>query len=376
MNYRTIGKPEERVSILGLGAMRLPIDDNDQGKINWESSKEMVDHAIANGINYFDTAYPYHKEQSEGFLGKALGDKRKDVYIADKLPVWKVKESADFDILLEEQLKRLGTDYIDFYLLHALNFNSWDKVEKLGVLPWLEKQKKKGLIRHIGFSFHDDLKVFKKIVDSFDWEFCQIQYNYMDINFQAGREGLHYASERGIDVIVMEPIKGGLLAGKTPDDVREAVKEFQPEASNVDISLRWLWQQPEVKLVLSGMSNMQQLKENIASASAEDITLNSNESKYIDVMRNAYNSRQLIACTSCKYCMPCPQKVAIPGIFYFYNVANIHNDHNWGRKAYYFIPEDSRADKCISCGACEKKCPQHLNIIELLKTAHEYMRSE
>lgn len=376
MNYRKLGKPAEEVSILGFGIMRMPILDNDHSKIDWDQGKAMIDYALENGINYFDTAYPYHREQSEGFLGKALANKRKDVFIADKLPVWKVEEYSDFDKLLNEQLQRLGTDYIDFYLLHALEKKRWKKVKDLGVLTWLEEKKKEGKIKHIGFSFHDELKVFKEIIDSYNWEFCQIQYNYMDTDFQAGEEGMKYADGKGIDVIIMEPIKGGLLAKNAPDDVLDAVKGIEPKATNVDMSLRWLWQQPEVKLVLSGMSNMQQLSENIGSASAKSMMLNSKEENYINKMREAFKSRKLISCTNCKYCMPCPEGVAIPGIFYFYNTANIYNDPKWGKSMYKFLGADHLADKCVACGKCETKCPQSLSIIELLKQADEYLRSE
>ena len=372
MNYRQLGKPAEKVSILGFGAMRLPVENDNNGSIDFAQSKEMIDYALANGINYFDTAYPYHQGTSEGFLGKALGERRKDVFIADKLPCWAVKESADFDRLLAEQLQRLGTDYIDFYLLHALNKGSWEKVKNLGVIDWLESQREKGIIRHIGFSFHDELAAFKDIIDSYDWEFCQIQYNYMDTEEQAGIAGLKYAAERGIDVIDMEPLKGGLLANAAPIADKDVFN--MKEISAVDMSLRWVWEQPEIKILLSGMSNMAQLQENIVIASRDDVSLTKEEHHYLQLMRKAFEERVMIGCTGCKYCDGCPEKIAIPAIFKFYNTANIFDDQAWGQKMYNFIKEENRADKCIQCGYCETMCPQKLPIMETLAIADKYLR--
>ncbi|MCF7919051.1 MAG: aldo/keto reductase [Candidatus Cloacimonetes bacterium] len=355
--------------------MRLPVVEGEHGKIDFEKAKEMFDFALANGINYFDTAYPYHKGMSEGFLREALGDRRKQVFIADKLPCWAVKENADFDRLLQEQLLRLGTDYIDFYLLHALNAKSWPIMKELGVLEWLEKQKEKGLIRHIGFSFHDKLKVFKEIIRSYNWEFCQIQYNYMDTEFQAGEAGLKYAAKRGIDVIVMEPLKGGLLAKEPPDDVKKAVKELGIVNGNVNLGLRWVWEQPEVKILLSGMNNMEQMKENIAIAGKNEIPLTKEEHHYLQVLKNTFQERLMIGCTECNYCRACPQKVAIPIIFRFYNTACIYEAPKWGQSMYsLFLREENRADKCIQCGHCETRCPQDLPIMETLVKADKYLR--
>ncbi len=377
MNYRELGKTGKQVSVLGFGLMRLPVIDGDHSRIDEERSLEMVNFAIENGVNYFDTAYPYHSGRSEIFAGRILKQGYRDkVYIADKLPSWLIKETSDFDKYLTEQLEKLGTEQIDFYLLHALNSKNWENLKDKGVLEWLEAKKKSGIISHVGFSFHDNLSVFRDIIGEYNWEFCQIQYNYLDIEFQAGQAGLDLAAERGIGVVVMEPLRGGLLAKKPPAEVQSIIKVSDYSGTLAGLSLRWVWQQPEVGLLLSGMNSMEQVRENISLASGDNFILSESENELVTRLREGYHSRIKVPCTGCNYCQPCPQGVAIPGVFHFYNTANIFDDQNWGRRFYGFIKEENQADKCVECGICEEKCPQQIAIMENLKTAHKYLKSE
>ena len=267
MQYRPFGKLDWKVSALGFGAMRLPILENDSSKIDEAEAIRMIRYAIDEGVNYIDTAYPYHGGASEPLVGRALQDGyRERVRLATKLPIWLVESPADFDKFLNEQLTRLQTDHIDFYLLHGLNKTNWPKMQSLNVINWLEQARASGRIRHIGFSFHDSVDVFKQIVDGYDhWDFCQIQYNYMDIERQAGTEGLKYAAARGLGVIVMEPLLGGRLV-EPPEVVQEIWDSAPVKRTPANWALQWVWDQPEVPLILSGMSTMQQVEQNVASA--------------------------------------------------------------------------------------------------------------
>jgi uncharacterized protein len=377
MNYRRLGNTGKQVSVLGFGLMRLPVFNHEQSRIDEEQSWEMVETAIEHGVNYFDTAYPYHGGKSEEFASKIIMSGYRDkIYIADKMPSWQIKVSLDMDKYLQEQLQRLKTEYIDFYLLHALNAKNWKNLKELGVLDWLQKKKQEGRISHIGFSFHDKFEVFEEIITAFDWEFCQIQYNYLDTEFQAGQAGLRLAAERGAGIVVMEPLRGGLLANVPPRDVERVIEEMGYPGSQVSLSLRWIWQQPEVDIILSGMSNLAQVKENVALAGSNDLRLNAKENELVEQLKASYLKRKQIACTGCEYCLPCPQNVAIPNVFEYYNTAHIFDDQAYGRRFYNFIKEENRADKCIGCGECEEKCPQNIAIIEKLKEAHAYLRGE
>jgi uncharacterized protein len=378
MKYRKFGSLDWEVSALGFGAMRLPVLDNDSGKINEPLATKMVRHAIDEGVNYIDTAYPYHQEQSERFVAKVLKDGyREKVKLATKMPSWLVKEEADFDRLLEEQMRRLDVDFIDFYLLHALNGKTWANYQKLDVFSWAEKRMAEGLFGHLCFSFHDEYAVFEKIVNGYDnWTMAQIQYNYMDTNYQAGRKGLKLAADHGLAVVIMEPLRGGRLANNpAPKAVEAAWAKSVHNWSPAAWALHWIWDQPEVSTALSGMSTMPQVEENLETASASAIgKLTEQDHELIAEVQNAYDSMAPIPCTQCEYCLPCPNGVAIPRIFEVYNEAVMYEELGGSRWAYNNqISADARADNCIECGDCEAACPQNIEIIDWLAKAHELL---
>jgi hypothetical protein len=328
----------------------------------------MLRHAIDNGVNYIDTAYPYHEGQSEVVVGKALKDGyREKVKLATKLPVWMVTEPADFDRLLAEQLEKLQTEAIDFYLLHSLNQSRWrDFVLKHGLLAKAEAALADGRIRHLGFSMHDDYECFEEIVDSSDlWSFCQIQYNYMDTENQAGTRGLKLAASKGLAVVIMEPLLGGRLADP-PKDIREEMNRFAVRRTPAEWALDWLWNQPEVSVVLSGMSTMTQVEENLRSADAARIgAFGEAEQALISGVKEKYRARTVIPCTRCNYCMPCPNGVNIPGNFEFFNYAHLFDDVAGARFKYQiFLTEEQRSGSCIDCGTCAELCPQKIAISE------------
>ncbi len=380
MQYRTFGKLNWKASALGFGAMRLPILDGDSARIDEPLATRMIRTAIDRGVNYVDTAYGYHQENSERLVGRALKDGyRERVKLATKLPCWKVEEWSDFDRLLNEQLGKLQTDHIDFYLLHGLNAQRWPQMRDLNVLEWAQGALADGRIRHLGFSFHDQLEVFKEIVDATDlWEFCQIQYNYMDIEYQAGTEGLRYAAGKGLGVVIMEPIRGGQLAKSVPPAIQAQWDSAPNRRSPAEWALQWVWNQPEVSLVLSGMSTMEQVEENLVSADRSGVgTLTEEELALIDRVREAYRALCAIPCTGCEYCLPCPQGVAIPDVFAIYNDLAMFEDLQRAQNSYnIFMDEDKRADKCVECGECLSKCPQQIEIPDWLKKAHEVLNQE
>ncbi len=376
MQYRKFGKLDWKPSALGFGFMRLPTIDGDAGRIDQEKATEMVRTAIDAGLNYIDTAYVYHNQTSETALGIALQDGYRDkVRIATKLPIWLVNESDDFDRMLDEELARLQTDHIDFYLMHSLNKSTWEKVQKLDLLEKAEAAVKDGRIRYIGFSFHDKVEVFKQIVDGYDnWTFCQIQYNYMDINHQAGTEGLRYAAEKGLAVVIMEPLRGGRLAADLP-----AAKPIWAQAENqrtpADWALQWLWSQPEVSVVLSGMSTLEQVEQNLESANASRVgLLNKEELDLIGKVRETLSSLSPIGCTACEYCLPCPNGVNIPYLFHLYNRIAVFDDLEGTIITYKtFVKEEERAENCIQCGECLSKCPQQLPISDWMPVIDEVL---
>lgn len=376
MQYRKFGKLNWQASALGFGCMRLPTTDGKSGNIDQEKVTQMIHTAIQAGVNYFDTAYAYHDQMSEVALGKALeGGYRERVRIATKSPIWLINESADFDRLLDEQLQRLQTGTIDFYLLHALNHESWAKAQQLGLLRRAEAAKADGRIRYFGFSFHDNLETFKQIVDGYNgWDFCQIQYNYMDINLQAGTEGLQYAAAKGLAVIIMEPLLGGKLALDLPA-TRPVWDSAAGKRTPADWALQWLWNQPEVSLVLSGMGTLEQVEENIRSASVSGPgTLNPAEVELIAKVRDVVNGLSPIPCTRCEYCLPCPNGVNIPRNFDAYNHVAMYEALDDYRNEYKrWIPDDQKAAVCIQCDECLSKCPQQIPISTWLPVVEEVL---
>jgi hypothetical protein len=370
MQYRNFGSLDWKVSALGFGCMRLPTLDGKSVSplIDEAEAIRMVRHAIDNGVNYFDTAYVYHEGQSEVVLGKALqGGYREKVKLATKLPVWMVNDPSDFDRTLNEQLERLQTDAIDFYLLHSLTSKRWrETVLKLDLLGQAKDALADGRIRHIGFSFHDNYEAFEEILNGSDlWSFCQIQLNYMDIENQAGIRGLKLAASKGLGVVVMEPLMGGRLADP-PSDIRKTMEGFHVRRTPVEWALEWLWDRPEISVVLSGMTTMTQVEENLRTASNSRIgVFGESEQKLIAEVREKYLARTVIPCTKCSYCMPCPNGVDIPGNFELYNYAHLYENVADARIRYkLFAPEPQRASACIACGICEELCPQKIPISE------------
>lgn len=381
MKYRNFGNLDFMVSALGFGAMRLPTDgdtsnsDRLSNNIVEDEAIRMIRYAIDHGVNYIDTAYTYHKGNSEIVTGKALMDGyRNKAKLATKSPTFLINKAEDFNRYLDEQLTRLKTDCIDFYLLHALSRDKWENiVKKLDILNYAEKAKKAGKIKHLGFSFHDNLDAFIEILDGYDgWEFCQIQYNYMDIENQAGTKGLKYAAEKGLPVIIMEPLLGGRLVNP-PIEVLEVIRKSEGKYSPAELAFQWLWSQKEVSVVLSGMSNIEQVKENVVFANRSDIgSLETKDLNTIELIRKEYNKRSIIPCTKCGYCMPCPNNVDIPENFSLYNDGIIYNDLNSSSLKYNnFFDKSKRADLCIHCKECEEKCPQKIPISDWMTKIHK-----
>jgi predicted aldo/keto reductase-like oxidoreductase len=385
MKYRTLGKSGVEVSVLGFGCMRLPIQGgaksptdifNPEKLIDEEEGTKMIHYAVDHGVNYFDTAYGYHGGQSETFLGKAIAPVRDKVFIASKLPVWMVHSAEDCDRILDEQLGRLDTGHLDFYLLHGLARHFWEPVRDMGVLKFLDRVLADGRVKHVGFSFHDDIKIFKEIVDSYDWEVCQIQYNYYDENYQAGREGLEYAAEKGIGIIAMEPLRGGKIIDRIPDEIQDVWDTAPSRRHPVEWAFRWLWNQPDVAMALSGMSSMAQVLQNVDLAGeAGTNSLTEAEVGIIREVRELYRRMMKVDCTNCAYCMPCPYGVNIPMNFSLYNDMFMFKDPELNIMLYnHMLPPQQRASACTECGQCEEMCPQHIAIIHDLKAVHEVLK--
>jgi predicted aldo/keto reductase-like oxidoreductase len=376
MQYRTFGKTGLTVSALGFGCMRLPLKSEDSGDIDEVEATRMVRHAIDNGVNYIDTAFPYHREQSEFFVGRALQDGYRDkVLLATKLPSWLINSQEDMERYLEQQLTKLQTDHIDFYLLHALNAKYWKNYLDLKVFEWAEKKMAEGKIKLLGFSFHDNYPVFEEIINSYDnWDFCQIQYNYLDVEEQAGQRGLEAAAEKGLGVIVMEPLRGGNLArNPAPQAVMDILAQNGKDWTPANWSLQWIWHQPQVSLLLSGMTTMEQVEQNLVSASQSSVgSLTTADLKTVEETRSVYQKLAPVPCTHCEYCLPCPNGVFIPTVFKIYNESNMFDQMERGRRWYKAeVKPENRADQCIECGKCEEMCPQHIQIIDWLKVAHK-----
>jgi len=372
MQYRRFGKLDWEVSVLGFGVMRLPLVDKETGKVDEPEAIRMMRYAVDQGVNYIDTAYPYHAGQSEVIVGNTLKDGyREKVKVATKLPVWLVEAEEGFDRHLNEQLERLQIEKIDFYLLHGLNSSSWPKVRDLGVIRWAEGAIADGRFDYLSFSFHDNFEAFKQIVDDYDnWALAQVQYNYMDVDHQAGRRGVEYAANKGLAVVVMEPIRGGRLA-KAPGSVAEVWESATQKRSPAEWALLWVWNQPEVSVALSGMSTMKQVVENVALADrARPGILTAEELALVDQAREAYKGLAPIPCTNCRYCMPCSSGVEISRIFQMYNEAMMYENPRAARWAYGELKEEQRADQCTECGECMDACPQEMDIPGWLEKAH------
>lgn len=375
MLYRTIPAVGKELSILGFGCMRLPVTAG--GGIDEPAAERLMRAAFDGGINYFDTAWPYHEGKCEEFVGRAIKGYRDRITLATKLPVWLVHEPKDMDDFLEKQLGFLRTDHVDLYLLHSLSAARWRKMTEMGALEFMERAKASGKIRHIAFSFHDGLDTFRTIVDAYPWDMCQIQYNLLDRNFQAGAAGLEYAAAKGIGVVVMEPLKGGNISLPVPESLRDEAREAGYDSPNLaDLGLRWVWDHPGVSVVLSGMTTPEQLSQNLASADrGRPGGLSDAQRRFADRVWKFFSDRMRVPCTACAYCKPCPQGVDIPQCFTNLNTAAISG--NWelqGRNYRYVLAPDrdgKRASACVSCGACVPKCPQGIPIPEKLREVAE-----
>lgn len=371
MLYRPFGKTGEDLSILGFGAMRLPVIDGDVNRIDEDKAIPMIRAAIDQGVNYLDTAWSYHGENSESLCAKVMKDGyRQKVNIATKLPSWLVKKRSDMDHFLKIQLERLEEETIDFYLLHTISAAYWDMYKKEDYKDFLDSAKKEGKIKYAGFSFHDNIDLFKEIVDDYDWDFCQIQLNYLDENYQAGLEGMRYAASKGMGVIVMEPLRGGMLAKtELPAALQTIWDTSDTKRSPAEWALRYLWDYKEIGVILSGMTTMEQVDENIRTASeAHSGSLTDKEQTVISRAKDYFHSKIRVDCTNCRYCMPCPQGVYIPEIFWAYNHEALFDDYD---KAKFwttgFLKKEQRASNCNSCGTCETLCPQTIQIRQHLK---------
>ncbi|MFQ6808017.1 MAG: aldo/keto reductase [Blautia sp.] len=367
MEYRNLERLGVSTSLLGFGCMRFPL--NEDGSICEPEAEKMLDTAIEAGVTYIDTAYPYHNGDSEPFLGRVLKKyNRKDFFLATKLPIWNVKTLEDAKRLFQEQLDRLQVDYIDFYLLHCLDKEKWQTVLDLGLIPYFEEMKRQGKIRFFGFSFHDDYEVFETIATYRSWDFCQIQYNYIDTDIQAGDNGYALTEKLGIPLVIMEPVKGGSLA-QLPEDVTEPFKKARPDSSISSWALRWVASKPNVKVVLSGMSTMEQVEDNLHTfGNFEPLT--QKESELVSQVAYAIKKRTKNGCTGCAYCMPCPFGVDIPKNFRIWNDLSMYGNKEKAKQAFFQeLDVSARADQCKKCGKCETVCPQSIAIRENLKAA-------
>lgn len=365
----------EKISRLGFGCMRFKTLDDDNGKIDKDYSQKIILEAIDKGLTYIDTAYPYHDGMSEKFVGEFLEENnlRDKIQLTTKLPCWLVKEYDDFYKLLNEQLDNLRTDHLDFYLLHSLDINRFRQMVELGVFDFLDEIKEKGLVKNVGFSFHDDYPAFEEIIKAYPWDFCQIQLNYLDINYQAGMKGYFLAKEMGIPVIIMEPIKGGRLANP-PEEVSNLLKEFS-DLSPAQETLKFPLSLDNVMVVLSGMNDIDQVRENIEIASEVSYdSLTKDDESFYESARKIYKSREKIGCTACEYCLPCTVDINIPKVFDLWNKAYLYDEEKRSKKDYKeYLKDGVSPSECIECGKCEGICPQNLEIIEGLKKADEYL---
>ena len=363
------------ISRLGFGCMRFKTLDSDNGQIDKETSSKIMLEAIDKGLTYIDTAYPYHDGMSEKFVGEFLEENnlRDKIYLTTKLPCWLVKERDDFYKLLNEQLDNLRTDHLDFYLLHSLDINRFRQMVELGVFDFLDEIKQKGLVKNVGFSFHDEYSSFEEIIKSYDWDFCQIQLNYLDINYQAGLAGYELAKEMNIPIVIMEPIKGGRLANP-PEKINNLLKDFT-NLSPAQEALKFPLSLDNIMTVLSGMNDIEQVRENLEIASTVDYnSLSKEDIVFYEKAREIYKSREQIGCTACEYCLPCTVDINIPKVFSLWNNAYLYDEAKKSRDQYEdYLKDGISPNECIECEKCEGICPQNLEIIEGLKKANEFL---
>jgi hypothetical protein len=378
MQYVDFGRNGLKVSRFGMGCMRFMRVKADDGTEMTDENQaiKLIRYAIDNGVNYFDTAYCY--DGSEAVLGKALKDGyREKIVLATKMPVWLADSYEDYEKLFNEQLERLQTDYIDVYLLHGLNQGNFDRVKKHDGTRFLDEMYAKGKIKYKGFSIHGDPDLFKEVIDYYNWDMCLIQLNYLDMHHQVGVDGLRYAAGKGLSVAIMEPLKGGLLSEKVPEDVKKLFSDYPVKRSPAEWAFRWLYDMPEVSVVLSGVNAMEQLQENIRifnEASASSIS--KDEEHLIEAAKDIFSRKVKIACTGCRYCMPCPAGVDIPDIFKLYNDISLFDNLDFSRIIYNLVATEAGKDasKCLECGSCIPHCPQGIDIISKLKEAHSILK--
>lgn len=382
MQYNEMSRLSLKTSLLGFGAMRFPLLKN--GEIDVEQATEMIHYAIDNGVNYIDTAWVYHNGESEKIVGNALKNGYRDkVSLATKNPTWLVEKEEDWEYYLNEQLKKLNTESIDFYLQHSLDKDRWERMKKFNFWEKAEEAKRQGKIRYYGFSFHDSFDVFEEIINAYDWNFCQIQLNYLDQNYQAGLEGLKLAKSKNIPVIIMEPLRGGLLANELPEFATQKFEDFETKRSPVEWALRWLTNREGIGTILSGMSSIEQVKDNVRICSLPDMKPNcmtKEESDLIQGIVEEWNSTAFIKCTNCKYCNKCPKEINISECFNIYNKYTNSNSEKFKTSqisAYKeLVADGGGADNCLQCKLCESVCPQSIKISEKLKQIHKELGGE
>lgn len=371
METRKFGKDKKVVSVLGMGCMRFPLKGESTKEIDEKKVQEMMRVAVEGGVNYIDTAWPYHGGESEPVVGRAIQALgiRDQIHLATKLPSWLIHSREDMDRYLDQQLERLQTDHIDYYLVHTLTRKLWAQVKKHGIFEFLDDALASGKIKHVGFSFHDSFDLFQEIIEAYPWEFCQIQLNYLDEHYQAGIQGLEFAASRGLSVIVMEPLRGGRLVNSLPPEAVALFATSEEQKTAAAWGLRYLWNRPEVSLVLSGMSDLDQIKENLETANGGTVgNLTEADAVILKQVQGILQEKIRVDCTGCKYCIPCPQGVDIPGCFEYYNNASLFSDEAGAKKSYLkFIGSAQAASNCVECGICESHCPQGIEIRKELK---------
>jgi len=374
MNYRKFKAADMDVSLLGFGAMRLPILDDDAAKIDEAESIKMIRYAIDSGVNYIDTAYVYHMTQGEILVGKALEDGYRDkVFVATKMAYWRLNSPDEMQWMLDTQLEKLQTDHIDMYLVHDVNSNKWGQIIDWKIWDFLERQREAGKIRFIGFSFHGESpEEFKMVLDTYPWDFVQLQMNYMDKDIQAGMEGFEYAVSKGVPVIVMEPLKGGKLAEVINPNIQNYWDSLRSDRTPAEWAMRWAANLPGVLTILSGMGTMEQVEENIRVLSdADEGMLSEAELKIIEKVAEEYRNQIVYHCTGCKYCLPCPENLNIPVLINFRNAFELYGNAEKMKSAEYGFLVKIPPSTCTACGKCESECPQHIEIIRALKETSE-----